>query len=341
MPEGLDISVMRRAETVYVDLAGDLDGTGEAALLSAWPEGSSPPARALRIDLAGLSRMDSTGLSALVKLAARAGSVLARTSIGGAGPALRGILETCGLTSVLSVDTAAAVGAGGWGASPEWCQPTLAMRVGAVPPGAVSLNVAGRRPVGPLLGFGRLWQKVYRVCLPAAAATPEQAVSALKANLPAFQPPASHFYPSEAGIQPGEVILINASVLGFPVFTGVMVLFADVRSFTLITPQGHPESGWVTCRAHEAEGCTVVEVESLARASDPIYEVGLRALGAGRIQEGIWRHVLTSLGDSFGVRTEVEVSRILLDGRVQWRQAGNLRYNAQLWSLAAKLTGRV
>jgi anti-anti-sigma factor len=341
MSARLDISVAGQASGILISLAGDLDRGSEGPLFAAWSEAGGLSARSVCLDVSGLARMDTDGVSALVGLGVRVRAAGASISLIGAGKALRGILDTCGLLAGLGVDAAATAEDGHWASATAWCQPTLAMRVNAVPPGAVNLNVAGRRPVGPLLGFGRLWQKVYRVCLPAAAATPERAVAALKAGLPTFQPPTSRFYPSPAGIQPGEVVLINASVLGLPVFTGVMVLYADDRAFTLITPQGHPESGWVTFRAREEHCGTVVEVVSLARANDPIYEFGLRVLGAAGVQEGIWRHVLTSLGSSFGMQPQVELAKTLLDGSVQWGQAGNIRYNAQLWSLLAKATRRV
>jgi anti-anti-sigma factor len=336
----LDIGVTRQADAVRVRLTGDLDGRAATTLLSLWPEASAPGARSLRIDVSGLRRMDGRGLSALVRLSAGVRSAGGAFAIGGAGAELRGILNLCGLLGGLGVAVAETEDAGRWAPSAQWARPMLAMRVKAVPAGAVSLNVDGRRPVGPLLGFGRLWQKVYRVRLPAAKATPDQALAALKDRLPVFQPPASHFFLPLAGVQPGEVILINAQVLGMPVFTGVMVLFADATSFTLITPQGHPESGWVTFGVSSEQGETVVEVESLARASDPVYEFGLRVLGAAGIQEGIWRHVLTSLAGSFGARAEVEMTRILVDGKVQWGQAANVGRNAQLWSLLATVTGR-
>ena len=34
--------------------------------------------------------------------------------------------------------------------------------------------------------------------------------------------------------------------------TGVMVLYADEESFTLMTPQGHMFAGWITFSAHRA-----------------------------------------------------------------------------------------
>jgi len=59
-------------------------------------------------------------------------------------------------------------------------------------------------------------------------------------------------------VAPGEVVLINAIVQGMPTLTGVLVVYADDESFTPRTPEGHPESGWVTFSAYSDEtGCVV------------------------------------------------------------------------------------
>ncbi len=125
--------------------------------------------------------------------------------------------------------------------------------------------------------------------------TPEEAVQVWKERFPEFQPPNSRFYPSMAGVAPGEVLFISASVGGMPVHTGVRVIYADDESFTVMTPEGHPESGWNTFSAHaDDDGTTVAQIQSLARANDPVYEIGFRIMGATE-QERIWTHVLKSL----------------------------------------------
>src|SRR5262245_57735181 len=124
----------------------------------------------------------------------------------------------------------------------NWAGRVETLKVAEVPAGAVNINVEGRRVVGPLQGFGALWQKTYQVRLRRDGLTAAEVVRAWKENLPAFQPPQNRFYPSVAGVTPGEVVLISATVQGLPVSTGVMVLYADDESFTLMTPQGHPES---------------------------------------------------------------------------------------------------
>jgi hypothetical protein len=215
----------------------------------------------------------------------------------------------------------------------NWARKAEALKVGELPPEALNLNVDGRQVVGPLQGFGQLWQKTYRVCLLGSSATPEQVIATWKAHFPEFQPPRNRFFPSVAGVAPGEVVLINASLQGMPISTGVLVLYADEVSFTLMTPEGHPESGWITFSAWDEGGCTVCQVQSMARANDPLYELGF-VLGGSAAQEAIWRHVLTSLAAHHGVNGQpLHFQKQCVDRRLQWAHAKNLWQNAAIRSL--------
>ena len=109
--------------------------------------------------------------------------------------------------------------------------------------GAINLNVEGRDVTGPLQGFGRLWQKTFRVRLEGASLTPTEVVALWKREFPSFQPADNRFYPSLSGIAPGEVVLINARTPGGTISTGVMVLYADDESFSLMTPEGTRSPG--------------------------------------------------------------------------------------------------
>jgi ferric-dicitrate binding protein FerR (iron transport regulator) len=51
---------------------------------------------------------------------------------------------------------------------------------------------------------------------------------------------------------------INASTRGMPVYAGVMVLYADGESFTVMTAEGHPEAGRNSFSAYEDEDVTTV-----------------------------------------------------------------------------------
>jgi hypothetical protein len=213
-----------------------------------------------------------------------------------------------------------------------WAVGRNILRVSDVPEGAVNLNVEGRRVIGALQGFGQLWQKTYTVRLEGADVTPEDVVALWKREFPDFHPPESRFYPSLDGVAPGEIMLINASVQGMPVYTGVMVLYSDDVSFTVMTAEGLPEAGWNTFSAYDEDGTTVVQIQSLARASDPIYEVGFRLFGS-TAQEKIWTHVLSNLAARYGGRERVRLEKDCVDPKLQWYRAGNIWHNAGLRSV--------
>jgi len=96
----------------------------------------------------------------------------------------------------------------------------------------------------------------------------------------------------------------------------------------VMTPDGHPESGFNTFSSYDDDGVTVCQIQSLARANDPIYEVGFRLLGGSAQQERIWRHVLTGLAGHFRVEGTVETKKVCVDNRLQWGQAKNVWHNA-------------
>ena len=146
-------------------------------------------------------------------------------------------------------------------------------------------------------------------------------------------PADSRFYPSISGVKPGEIILINATLPGLPggmpVSTGVMILYVDEVSFSVMTPEGHPEAGFNTFSAYDEEGVTICQIQSLARANDPIYEFGFRFLGGAHQQEQIWNTVLTRLSTQFSLQDpRIEFSKICVDPQLQWNQARNVWHNA-------------
>jgi hypothetical protein len=177
-----------------------------------------------------------------------------------------------------------------------------------------------------------LWQKTYRLTIDKPGLSPQKVVKALKQKLPAFQPPYNRFYPSPRGIAPGEVVAIDSSTPGGPVSTGVLVLYADDVSFTFMTPQGHPESGWVTFSAFEENGKIIAQIMGLARANDFVYEAAFRAVGS-KMQVNIWKTVLTSLAKYLEIPADVTVEPVCIDKHLQWSQTGNVWYNAQIRTL--------
>src|SRR6266700_5228195 len=146
-----------------------------------------------------------------------------------------------------------------------WAKPVDKLRLSTTPTGATNLNVVGRRVVGPIQGFGQMWQKTFRVRLEGASVTPAEAIRAWKEHFSRFWPKGASFYAPLAGIAPGEVGLFTLSPLPGPVrlSSGVLVIYADDESFTFMTPEGHLLAAWITFSAFADGGVTVVQAQAL------------------------------------------------------------------------------
>lgn len=219
-----------------------------------------------------------------------------------------------------------------------WAPPIERLVLPGAPAEAINLNVEGRRVTGPLQGFGQMWQKTYRVRLTGSALAPHEVIQTWKEHFPEFWPDGNRFYAPLAGIAPGEVALINLSMPGgAPLSTGVLVLYADAESFTLMTPEGHVFSGWITFSAEREGDDTLVQAQVLMRANDPLYELGL-ALGGHEQEDEFWRRTLAALAQRLGAPESVVETRVVcVDTRRQWSRAGNIRYNAALRTLLDRL----
>jgi len=209
----------------------------------------------------------------------------------------------------------------------NWAQPVERLAVANVPDGALD-TVGGKQPVSPIQGFGKMWQKTYRISLAGGDASPEDVVRTWKAEFPTFWPKGSQFHAPLTGIEPGEVALLEAPVGGgLKLSTGVFVLYADDVSFTFMTPQGHMFAGWITFSAAEENGETVAQTQVLMRAQDPLTEVGL-ALGGHRKEDRFWQETMKALAARFGVEAEPETTVVCVDRRRQWGRAANVRHSS-------------
>jgi hypothetical protein len=197
---------------------------------------------------------------------------------------------------------------------------------------AVQDNVTGRRVMSPIQGFGKMWQKTYRVRLDGATVGPREVIRTWKEHFPEFWPERNFFYGPLTGISPGEVAVLNLSMPGrLKLSTGVLVLYADEESFTLMTPQGHMFAGWITFSAFEKDGTTVAQAQVLMRANDPLYEMGL-ALGGHRKEDGFWEYTLQSLANHLGCFATVDTEVVCIDKRRQWSKAANVWHNSAIRS---------
>ncbi len=340
-------AVYKDAAACVLDLPEDLMDHDERPIIAAQAWNGSGNPKHVILNCARVLNMNGLGASMLVTLAARAESNGQKLSAFGLNNDLKQIFKVTELDRAITVhenenDALLAAGMGKGPTSvqdsraPEgsmnignWAPRVTELYVPVMPKEARNLNVNGRRAVGPVSGFGRLCRKVFRLPIRDPTISPEQAVTALKENFPGFQPSFNRFYPSPEGIRPGEIVLIDSSTPGGPVSTGVMVLYADERSFTFNTPQGHPECGFVSFSAYEGGAGTTVQIVGLARASDPVYELAFRLIGS-KIQTRIWTHVLTSLAVHLGVPAHITLDQECVDKSLRWSQVGNVYDNAQI-----------
>ncbi len=226
----------------------------------------------------------------------------------------------------------------------NWAKHVTTLRLGEVPAEAINLNVTGKRVVGPLQGFGKLWQKTYRVELTGVQTTPAEVITTWKQAFGSFWPKSGRFYGPLTSIAPGDVALLNLDVGGgAKLSTGILVLYADDESFTFMTPQGHIFAGWITfsAAAGERDGSTAAQVQVLIRANDPLYELGMPIV-VERKEDRFWQQTVANLARHLGVAEPVVTPvRVCVDRRRQWSNARNIWHNAgvrtALYTLGAPL----
>ncbi|CAN5708873.1 hypothetical protein BH24ACT26_BH24ACT26_22190 [soil metagenome] len=214
----------------------------------------------------------------------------------------------------------------------NWAKQISTLTMSDAPADAVNLNVTGRRVMSPIQGFGKMWQKTYRVSLADGAIPPTEIIATWKENFPKFWPDKNRFYGPLTGIAPGEVALLNLAMPGrLKLSTGVLVLYADEESFTLMTPQGHMFAGWITFSAYDKGGVSVAQAQVLMRANDPIYEMGL-VMGGHKKEDVFWAHTLSALARHLGTEGTVETQVVCVDKKRQWSKASNVWHNAAIRS---------
>jgi hypothetical protein len=264
------------SNSYLIEMPAELNHPDENPYLDACPSPGPPSGGFMVMDFSKVQRINGLGVSMLVKLCAMAGKRRQSCMAFGLSDHHRAVFGLTGLDHAMRVcrDQSEALGVIGLPvpgglttATPVapadvlgWAKPVARLQVPPMPFRAINRNVAGRRVVGPVDGFGPLWQKTYRLPIANPGLSPEGIIRALKDNFASFQPYYNRFYPTARGITPGEVVAIDSSTPGGPVSTGVMVLYADDLSFTFITPQGHPESGWVTFSAFRSSGNLIAQI---------------------------------------------------------------------------------
>jgi hypothetical protein len=224
----------------------------------------------------------------------------------------------------------------------SWARPVDRLTTTAT--GASRDTVTGHRVTGPVQGFGQMWQKTFAIRVPAAEHPPEAVIAHWKQGFATFWPAGARFYSPLSGIAPGEVALLEIPpVPGSPVrmSTGVMVIYADRESFTFMTPEGHALSAWITFSAWRDGDETVAQAQALERTADPLIELTY-LFGANRANDRFWEQTLANLARSLGLAEPVvQVTKVCVDRRRQWRYAGNVRHSAAVHMAVGTMTAPV
>ena len=207
-----------------------------------------------------------------------------------------------------------------------------------LPPGAVNVNVEGRRATTTEEGFGSLRERTYLAEMPGLAMSPAELIRAWKAGFPDFWPQGNHFYPCGGGVEPGVTAVINLLLPGgMKLYTGALVTSSGKESFSFTTLLGHMFAGSITFSAFSRDDVLHAQVQALIRPGDPLFELSF-LLGLGmRAEDTFWLTALTNLGRHLGVEPVLRHSSRMLDRRLQWRNFGNLWYNAGIRSVLYQL----
>ncbi|MGI8576142.1 MAG: hypothetical protein ACR2MA_12640 [Egibacteraceae bacterium] len=108
----------------------------------------------------------------------------------------------------------------------------------------------------------------------------------------------------------------------------------DGLSLTVTTPGGRSFTGFNTLAVRADGEELVIEITALERSSDPLSELGL-ALGLmHRLEDRFWARVLRAVAVHFASEppSAIEMRRVVVDPRRQWRHWRSLGQNAALRS---------
>jgi anti-anti-sigma factor len=216
---------------------------------------------------------------------------------------------------------------------PGWARSVERLSLRDIPAEVININVEGRQTTSPVKGFGRLWDKRYQLRVKDINLEPQEIISLWKSEFPSFWPTGNRFFPSgKSPIIPGTAAVLNLTLPGGLVLaTGLMVIYADETSFSFITIQGHILSGWITFGSFKEKADTIIQVNPIFRASDPLMEICLR-FGAAKQEDQFWHKTLGNLGRRLGVQGDLSQQDVLIDPHIQWREYKNLWYSAAVRS---------
>jgi anti-anti-sigma factor len=342
----LEVAIREPSDRVRIlDLRGPITRSTQEPLMAAYQDASSGGMKTIILNFGEVEAMDGYGLGLLIDLQARAQRQKQHLVAYGSNAPVRTALaatylhealpvyddEVSALAGPMEAPVAQELEDSGAGPQRQWARPVERLSVPALPKEAINLNVQGRRPTGPVKGFGPLWLRTYQIRLTGAAATPAEVVRVWRERFASFWPPGSTFYGADRPIEVGDVGVLNlAGPAGTTIATGIWVIYADEASFCFLSVEGHMFGGMITFGAYEEVGVTVAQVQAMLRSGDPVYEVGQRFGFAVEAEDRFWQGTLANLAARFGVDSEPVHHAVLLDPTIQWSRATNVWHNAAI-----------
>jgi anti-anti-sigma factor len=324
-------------DILIIELRGKITDDSRQNLITLVEQALQLGTRRLIVDFQNIDFIDCSGICALVEAVVMASRKKTELTAYNASKDVLAILKLTGLDQQFS-----APGNGQTFTSEDRGKKTLngqnwSFHSGPlrfkenVPPGFLNLNVNGRHLMGPLQGFGQLWQKTYSMTIDAGDLSPTELVTYWKRNFGQFWPQGNRIFIPGDQISLGKTGLLTLSMgPGLKLVTGMMVMYEDENSFAFLTPQGHMYAGWISFSAFLHENQITAQIRALIRASDPVYELGFR-LGFGhRKEHHFWRLTLENLAAHFGLKGIVQQKNLLIDPGMQWKSMKNLWYNAAI-----------
>jgi anti-anti-sigma factor len=337
-------------KTVVLDIRGTLNAACETDFSKAFLEGIENRKNII-LNFSHLSHMDTEGAGLLVVYSSVAAQKNVSLTACGLEDSLRDVFRLTRLDEAIAIfdnEEKAQQGVNSQGGNtlspgtpsqyegslvPGWARSVDRLSIRDIAPDAMNVNVDGRQTTSPVTGFGRLWNKRYRFRIHDKTLDPTEVITLWRSEFPRFWPAGNRFFPSgKAPIVPGTAAVLNLALPGGLVLaTGLMVIYADERSFSFITIQGHILAGWINFSSFQHNDDTFIQVNPIFRAGDPLMEMGMR-LGAAKQEDQFWQDTLANLARRLGVHGELSQQDILIDPHVRWTAFMNLRYSAAIRS---------
>ena len=169
------------ADNVFlVELPAELIDPDEKPILNATIPKKSGKKGSVLLDFTAVKFISGLGAYQLVKLNVLARRRRQQLLAFGVNQHYREVLKVTDLDQVITIYNSRDEAFTAAGVNPEkqpagdvmptqsfdvsfWAKPVAGLSVPEMPPQAINRNVQGRRPVGPVNGFGQLWQKTYRL----------------------------------------------------------------------------------------------------------------------------------------------------------------------------------